>query len=384
MKETKFKDTEIGMVPEEWEVVKLDRLLEIGNGRDYKHLGFGNIPVYGTGGLMTHVNDYLFDGETVCIGRKGTIDVPQYHKGKIWTVDTLFYTFCFKNLDVRFFYYLAMTIDWNAYNTATGVPSLTSKNILSIPISLPPLPEQHRIASALSSIDNLLASLDKLIAKNQAIKQGAMQQLLTGKKRLKGFNEPWVEKTLKEICSFQNGYTPSKAINGFWENGTIPWFRMEDIRTGGRILADSIQHITEEAVKSSLFPAGSIIMSTTATIGEHALLIVDSLANQQFTNLTIRKSLTQAVDTMWLYHYCFVLGEWCRNNINEGGLAAVNMEDFSNVIIPLPSFDEQQAIASVLTSMDNELTALAAKKQKYTQIKQGMMQQLLTGQIRLN
>ena len=86
---------------------------------------------------------------------------------------------------------------------------------------------------------------------------------------------------------------------------------------------------------------------------------------------------------MWFYHYCFVLGEWCRNNINEGGLAAVNMEDFSNVIIPLPSFDEQQAIASVLTSMDKEISAIEAKKAKYETIKQGMMQQLLTGKIRL-
>ena len=195
--------------------------------------------------------------------------------------------------------------------------------------------------------------------------------------------EDWEVKRLDSICEFRNGYTPSKAVNRFWENGTIPWFRMEDIRTNGRILSDAIQHINEEAVKGNLCPAGSIIMSTTATIGEHALLIVDSLANQQFTNLIIRKSLTHAVDTMWFYHYCFVLGEWCRNNINEGGLAAVNMEDFSNVIIPLPSFDEQKAIASVLSSMDDEISALEAKKAKYEQIKQGMMQQLLTGKIRL-
>lgn len=89
MKETKFKDTEIGKIPEEWEVKKLGAFFDIGNGRDYKHLNTGKIPVYGTGGLMTYVNEYLYDGETVCIGRKGTINMPQYHNGKIWTVDTL-------------------------------------------------------------------------------------------------------------------------------------------------------------------------------------------------------------------------------------------------------------------------------------------------------
>ena len=192
MKETKFKDTEIGKIPEEWEVKKLGAVFDIGNGRDYKHLNTGKIPVYGTGGLMTYVNEYLYDGETVCIGRKGTINMPQYHNGKIWTVDTLFYTYNFRKTDVKFLYYLTQRIDWNSYNTATGVPSLTSQNISNILVSFPPLHEQHRIASALTSIDNLISSLGKQIEKKKNIKQGAMQQLLTGKTRLKGFSELWV------------------------------------------------------------------------------------------------------------------------------------------------------------------------------------------------
>ena len=190
-------------------------------------------------------------------------------------------------------------------------------------------------------------------------------------------------KILGEICDFRNGYTPSKSINRYWENGSIPWFRMEDIRTNGRILSDSIQHITEMAVKDSLFPAGSIIISTTATIGEYALLIVDSLANQQFTNLTIRKSLTRAIDIMWFFHYCNVLGRWCRSNINEGGLAAVNMIDLQNILIPIPSTPEQVRIASALTSVDNLISSLDKLIEKKKNIKQGTMQQLLTGKKRL-
>ena len=195
--------------------------------------------------------------------------------------------------------------------------------------------------------------------------------------------EEWEMKILGEICDFRNGYTPSKSINRYWENGSIPWFRMEDIRTNGRILSDSIQHITEMAVKDSLFPAGSIIISTTATIGEYALLIVDSLANQQFTNLTIRKSLTRAIDIMWFFHYCNVLGRWCRSNINEGGLAAVNMIDLQNILIPIPSTPEQVRIASALTSVDNLISSLDKLIEKKKNIKQGTMQQLLTGKKRL-
>ena len=270
------------------------------------------------------------------------------------------------------------------YCQGTKQQSYTADIVKKLPIYGPKdIAEQRAIAEALSDVDGLIAALDKKIAKKRLLKQGAMQQLLTGKKRLPGFTDKWVVVQLKEICLFQNGYTPSKAVRYFWENGTIPWFRMEDIRTNGRILDHAIQHVTNEAVKGNLFPAGSIIMSTTATIGEHALIIVDSLANQQFTNLIIRKSLEKQVDTMWFYHYCYILGEWCRNNINEGGLAAVNMEDFSNVEIILPPILEQQAIATILSDMDKEIADLEAQRDKYRLLKSGMMQKLLTGQIRL-
>ncbi len=167
-----------------WVERKLGDIFVIGNGRDYKHLKSGCIPVYGTGGLMTYVNNYLNDGETVCIGRKGTIDIPQYHVGKIWTVDTLFYTYNFNNASPKFLYYLFWTIDWYAYNTSTGVPSLTAQNISSINVMLPSLKEQRAIASILTKMDDEITALKAKKAKYEAVKQGMMLQLLTGKIRL--------------------------------------------------------------------------------------------------------------------------------------------------------------------------------------------------------
>ena len=93
-----------------WRTVRIGELLRIGNGKDYKHLGIGKIPVYGTGGQMLLVNDYLYDGESVCIGRKGTIDTPMFLKGKFWTVDTLFYTYDFKDVLPKFCYYLFLPV----------------------------------------------------------------------------------------------------------------------------------------------------------------------------------------------------------------------------------------------------------------------------------
>lgn len=158
-----------------------------------------------------------------------------------------------------------------------------------------------------------------------------------------------VKLPLEELCEFRNGYTPSKANKEFWEDGDIPWFRMEDIREGGRILSDSKQHITQKAIKGAgLFKANSIILATTATIGEHAMIIADSLANQQFTNLSIRKSLSLKVEPKYLFYYMFLVDEWCKNHVNVSGFASVDMPGLKKLEIPLPPLPIQQEIVRIL------------------------------------
>jgi type I restriction enzyme S subunit len=137
----------------EWNEVKIGEILKIGSGKDYKHLQPGNIPVFGTGGVMTLVDDYIYDGETVCVGRKGTIDKPMYHNGKIWTVDTLFYTHSFQSCIPKFIFHLFRTINWLEYNEASGVPSLSKTTIEKIKVQIPSLEEQHVISIFLSAID---------------------------------------------------------------------------------------------------------------------------------------------------------------------------------------------------------------------------------------
>lgn len=160
-------------------------LFSIGNGRDYKGLGKGNIPVYGTGGIIAYVDEFLHEGPTVCIGRKGTIDKPQYHDGKIWTVDTLFYTFNFCGVIPKFLYYIFERVNWHALNEATGVPSLTSKNILNVSFLIPEDEvEQESIVSILDAVESEILNLQNKRDKYASIKQGMMQELLTGKTRL--------------------------------------------------------------------------------------------------------------------------------------------------------------------------------------------------------
>ncbi|MCB9247026.1 MAG: restriction endonuclease subunit S [Flavobacteriales bacterium] len=168
----------------EWETVKLGEILSIGSGKDYKHLVQGDIPVYGTGGLMTYVNDYLFDGDSVCIGRKGTIDAPQFLTGKFWTVDTLFYTHSFKNALPKYIFYVSQTINWKKYNEASGIPSLSKSTIQEIQIILPSIEEQRHIERLLSRTDAELQLLNNELKYMKHQKTGMMQQLLTGKVRV--------------------------------------------------------------------------------------------------------------------------------------------------------------------------------------------------------
>ncbi|MBP3709821.1 MAG: restriction endonuclease subunit S [Treponema sp.] len=181
---TRFKQTELGEIPADWEVREVGTLLKIGHGKDYKNLKHGTVPVFGTGGYMTSVSDFLYDGETVCIGRKGTIDKPFFHSGKIWTVDTLFYTYDFVDCIPKFIYYDFCLVDWLSMNEASGVPSLTSKNIENILLPVPPLAEQSAIAAVLSDMDAEITALNAKLAKYRQLKTAMMQQLLTGKIRL--------------------------------------------------------------------------------------------------------------------------------------------------------------------------------------------------------
>lgn len=175
---------------------------------------------------------------------------------------------------------------------------------------------------------------------------------------------------LGDLFELRNGYTPSKGNVDFWTDGTIPWFRMEDIRANGRILNDSIQHITPSAIKGKgLFPAGSFLLATTATIGEHALLTTDSLANQRFTNLSVRKTHQKDVNVKFLYHYMFIIDEWCKKNVNSSSFASVDMDKLKEYMIPIPPLEIQSRIVEVLdkmTTLTAELEAeLEARNQQY-------------------
>lgn len=248
----------------------------------------------------------------------------------------------------------------------TKVIEVTPDKLNDILIPVPPLSVQKNIVKILDRFDKL----------NNDMSEGLPAEIETRKKQYEYYRDTLlsfddkacshfvkVERELtrskaikwlsiQDLFNLRNGYTPSKSKSEYWTNGTIPWFRMEDIRENGHILNDSIQHITPIAVKGKLFPANSIILATSASIGEHALITVDSLANQRFTYLTVKNEYSNQLNMKYIYYYFFKIDEWCKNNLNVSSFASVDMDKFKKLKFPIPPLEEQERIVSILDRFD--------------------------------
>lgn len=169
-----------------WQTISLKKALSVGHGMSQHDVACptGRYPILATGGVIGRANRYLWNAPSVLIGRKGTINKPQYMDKPFWSIDTLFYTKINEGYCPKFLYYVFCRIDWLSYNEASGVPSLSSKTIESIEVQVPDYREQCAIAGALTDIDTEIEALKQKSGKYRQVKQGMMQQLLTGKIRL--------------------------------------------------------------------------------------------------------------------------------------------------------------------------------------------------------
>lgn len=286
--------------------------------------------------------------------------------------------------DARFLaYYIQSKMKMMAEKTqGTSIKGVTVEDIAQIEIKLPPREEQTSIAVALSDIDSLISSLQKLIEKKKAIKQGAMQELLTGKKRLPGFRGEWEKGQLGDICDIVNGGTPATSISEFW-HGKILWCTPTDITScTTKYIYNTESKITESGLKSSsatLLPKGALLLCSRATIGEVRIAGNEICTNQGFKSLVAHESICNE----WLYYMVHILRFKMMERAIGSTFLEISKKDLSELDIAVPTFLEQCAIAQVLSDMDDEIEQLEKKLAKCQQIKQGMMQELLTGRIRL-
>ena len=343
----------------------------------------GTVPIVTSSGIEARHHEAKVKGPGVVTGRYGTIGEVFFVREDFWPLNTTLYVQDFHGNNPRFISYLLRTIAFATHSGKSGVPGVNRNDLHEIVVPLPPtLAEQEAIAEALSDADALIESLEQLLTKKRQIKTGVMQELLTGKKRLPGFSGDWKTTTLGEAMDIRNGATPSTQITAFW-NGSIPWCTPTDITAmPGKYLLATERSITEEGLTScaaSLLPAGTLLLCSRATIGEIKIAAWPVCTNQGFKSLVCR----DGVSNEFLYYLLVTLKPQMIKRANGSTFLEIGKRDVAAIEVRLPPSNEQTAIATIISDMDAEITAHEAKLTKARQLKQGMMQELLTGRIRL-
>lgn len=298
------------------------------------------------------------EGETITVAGSGAgAGYVQYWNKPIFVGDA----FSIKgkhDVSTKYLYYCLTNMQEAIYSTKKGggVPHVHISDIDNFEIPVPPVDVQSKIVEILDCFSSLEAELEAELEKRK-------RQYVYYRDMLLNFSDrkdvDWL--TVNDVFEMRNGYTPSKSNRQFWEGGTIPWFRMDDIRANGRILSDSILHITDKGVKGKgLFEANTFILATSATIGEHALLTTDSLANQRFTNLKIKETLIQKLDLKFVFYYFFVIDDFCKHHSNKSGFESVDMDALRKMPYPIPALEEQRRIVGVLDKFESLTESLAA------------------------
>jgi restriction endonuclease S subunit len=365
----------------EWVEKPIENILKIGSGKDYKHLEKGVIPVYGTGGYMTSVNNYLYDGESVCIGRKGTIDKPRFVNGKFWTVDTLFFTHSWNNSVPKFVYSLFQKVNWKKYNEASGVPSLSKKTIEKIKINIPSLEEQKKIATFLTSIDKKIEQLNQKSTLLESYKKGVMQKIFSQEIRFKrddgGVFEDWVEKRLGKISTL----TSSKRVylSDYVKIG-VPFYRgkeISELKLG--IIPKDILYISEERYEEYKLKYGvpmvnDLLITAVGTLC-NVLKITD---NKPFYfkdgNLIWIKNIEENSSFLEILLHIY------KRDIEKTSIGstqrALTMVELRKIKLPFPQLEEQQKISNFLTSIDQKITQNNQALEEMKAFKKGLLQQM--------
>lgn len=288
--------------------------------------------------------------------------------------------------DLDFIYYSLVSRQQEIYRAQTGgaQPHIHARDIYPIEISVPrEIEEQRAIAQVLQGADQEIAALERLIVKKQAIKQGMMQELLTGRIRVSGYRTPWCKRKIGEFTTVKAGGTPSTSVPHYW-GGQIRWMRSEEIHQ--KRVCEVIGRITESGLRESsaqLLPAKSVLIALAGqgkTRGTVAVSEVELSTNQSIAGILP----SEDHDPNYLYYNLdFRYSELRRGSTGDGGRGGLNLTIIKAINVPMPRIEEQRAIAQVLQGVDQEIAALERCLAKAREIKTGMMQELLSGRTRL-
>ncbi|RNM29188.1 restriction endonuclease subunit S [Absicoccus porci] len=346
----------------DWKQHKFEDVVTIGSGKDYKHLESGNVPVYGTGGYMLSVNQALSESEdAVGIGRKGTIDKPYILRAPFWTVDTLFYCIPNEGFDLTFTNCLFQNVDWKKKDESTGVPSLSKVIINNVKTYVPSLEEQQKIASLFTELDSLIQSAEKELEGYRKLKQGMLQKMFPkkGEKvpeiRFPEFTGDWEQRKLGELCDITTGKLDANAMNpdgeyDFYTSG-IDVYKIDKAAFSGPAItiAGNGANVGYLHLADGYFNAY-----------QRTYILTNFLANRQFLYSSIGVTLP-----------CKIYEE-----VRGSGVPYIVLNMLTDLVIQLPSQEEQFKIAEHFSNLDNLITIQQKEIDGYKELKKGLLQQM--------
>ena len=387
-----FKNTDAGIIPDDWNAPKLLEIADFENGKAHEQYidDKGDYIVVNSKFISQEGEIVKFSNQNLSPLEKGNIaivmsDIPNGRAlAKCLLIDKdNRYTLnqrigCIKphdEIDNRYlFYKLNRNKYFLSFDSGSGQTNLKKSEILDCPVGFPPTKaEQTAIATALNEADVLINALEKLIAKKQAIKQGAIQELMKPK-------EDWEVKKLGEIADVVGGGTPSTFNPTFW-NGEINWFTPTEVGDS-KYSFESNRKITDlgfAVCSAKMLPIGSILLTSRASIGDVSILKIEACTNQGFQSLIPK----EGNDNEFIYYLMLTLKNVLVQFSSGSTFLEISPNKLKAIEIMVPEPVEQSQIAQILANMDAEIEQLEQKLAKQKMIKQGMMQVLLTGKIRL-
>jgi type I restriction enzyme S subunit len=392
-----YKQTDVGVIPEDWDVKLLPEVCRFRSGKAHEqHISeLGQFICVNSKFISTDGNVRKYCTANFCPAKKDDVlmvmsDLPNGRalaKAFLVDQDDLFAVnqrvcalTAYRDCPRFLFHILNRNPYFLKFDDGVSQTHLLNHVFLKCPLPIPPtLAEQEAIAAVLSDVDALINSLDRLIAKKRDMKRAAMQELLTGKRRLPGFEGEWKMKKVREFGEVITGSTPPTQIKEYW-NGSIPWVTPTDI-SDKKDISNTEREITPMGLTVvRKLPRDTVLVTCIASIGKNAVLRKQGACNQQINAIVPAKEC----DADFLY---YLIENNKRYLLANAGITATNIiskKDFCEITFMLPAIrDEQTAIATVLSDMDTEIVALEKRRDKTIALKQGMMQELLTGRTRL-
>jgi type I restriction enzyme S subunit len=386
-----YKQTEVGMIPDDWDFDYIENLAHITTGgrNTQDRVDDGQYPFFVRSQIVERINSYSFDGEAVLTAGDGvgTGKVFHYVNGKFDAHQRVYRISEFRERINGYFFYLYFSSHF--YNrimqmtAKSSVDSVRREMIARMVIPIPPTKaEQEAIATALSDVDALITALDRLIAKKRDIKQAAMQELLTGKRRLPGFCEEWTMSQIGEITDVD----PDSLGCNTAPDYAFKYISIEDIDSGTlKGYTEMIYHSAPSRARRKV-KKNDILFSTVRPNLKSNFLIKEECSDFICsTGFSVLRCKPEKADPVYVYFHLFAddVGRQIESLIAGSNYPAVNSSDVRALHIPLPPLSEQRAIASVLSDMETEIITMGERLKKTRTLKQGMMQELLTGRIRL-